>query len=271
MIVYSIFLGFVQALTEFLPISSSGHLLLLHNILNFNLEQNLAFDCALHLGTGLALLIYFWGRIKKFLAAFWAKIFFAQKADKENLSTFYNLVIAVIPAGVIGLLLESFIETRLRGVWLVIVMLILVAVLFFVAERFCNKGKDLKDLNWRQALLIGFGQCLALIPGVSRSGISIVSGMALGLQRSAAAEFSFLVGLPVILGAGIYKLWQIDFGILSSNEIWSFVLGFLSSLILGIVFIKFLLRYLQTHSLRVFAWYRIALALLLIVYFYFGK
>jgi undecaprenyl-diphosphatase len=268
MIYYSIIFGLIQALTEFLPVSSSGHLLLLHNILNFSFGQNLTYDCALHLGTGLALLLYFWSDIKKYGGALLRFVFNQETKDKQSLKTSFNIFFAVIPAGIIGLTLENFIENKLRGVAIVVAMLVIVAILFFVAEKFCRDKKGLEQLSARQALGIGFSQALALIPGVSRSGISIVTSMAYGLNREQAAKFSFLVGLPVILGAGIYKMLKIDFSALNNEIMLIFVLGLLTSSVAGYLVIRFLMKYLQNYSLKVFAWYRIALAIVIIIYFW---
>jgi undecaprenyl-diphosphatase len=267
LVTYSILLGIIQGLTEFLPVSSSGHLVLLHNILNFNFEQNLAFDTALHLGTALALIIFFWQDVKKYFVAFFRFIFQSKQAVRKETDFVFKLIVATIPAVVLGLLFESIIDDILRHVGIVIAMLIVVAVLFFIVEKYSKSRKEMTDLTFGKAFLIGCAQALALIPGVSRSGITISAGMIGNLTRKEAARFAFLLGIPVILGAGFYQIFKLDFNTMGIDMIYLFLVGFFTSFISGLLVIKFLMKYLTNHKLNVFAWYRIGLAVLLIIYF----
>ncbi|MBT4723003.1 undecaprenyl-diphosphatase UppP [Candidatus Falkowbacteria bacterium] len=265
--IYSIVLGIVQGITEFLPVSSSGHLVLLHNILNFDFEQNLAFDTALHLGTGFALVLFFWNDIKKYVITFFKFISGSKSVVKSEIDFVFKLIVATIPAVVLGLLFETIIETKLRSEWVVVSTLIIVAVIFLLVEKYSKPKKGMEELTFFKAILIGVAQAFALIPGVSRSGITIVAGMSSKLKRSEAARFAFLLGIPVILGAGFYQIFKLDFSTLESTMIRIFVIGFLASFISGLLVIKFLMKYLTTHKLNVFAWYRIGLAIILILYF----
>ncbi|MBU1131984.1 undecaprenyl-diphosphatase UppP [Patescibacteria group bacterium] len=263
--IYALILGIVQAITEFLPISSSGHLVILHNILNFNLEQNVAFDLALHLGTACALVIYFREELKKY---FWAviKIFIPGKSIvQSDLKVALNIFYATIPAGCAGVIFESIIEKYVRSTEIIIITLLLGAILFFIAEKFFEKTRDFSGLSGWKSVYIGIAQALALIPGVSRSGITIVAGMSLKLKRSEAARFSFLMGIPIIFGAALFKIVKINFDYLSSQDIAFFLIGFSSSFVLGFFVVKHLLKYLQNHSLKIFAWYRICLAMFLAI------
>jgi len=264
---HAIILAIVQGFTEFLPVSSSGHLVILHNILKFNLAQSLAFDVALHLGTGVALVVYFWKDIKVYLNDFWKLCLRDASAKKENLDVFFKIIVASIPAIIIGLLLEDLIEGSLRKPIVVIVCLILGGLIFFLIEK-VKTSKKFAQLSFGQAIYIGFAQALALIPGVSRSGITIIAGMSTKLKRAEAAKFAFLMGIPIILGAGLYKFLTIDLMLLDNNELIAFVLGFIVSFLVGWLVIKFLMKFLVNNKLYVFGIYRILLALVLIVIFY---
>jgi len=264
--IYSIIFGIVQGITEFLPVSSSGHLVILHNILNFNFEQNLAFDVALHLGTGFALIIYFWQDLKKYFIVFF-KFIFKEKVEKAEIDLVFKLIVATMPAVIIGIFLENIIDNALRSVWIVISMLIAISIVFFVVEKYSKRNKQIQELSWGQAILIGFSQALALVPGVSRSGITISAGMVSKLKRAESARFAFLLGIPIILGAGFYKIFKLDFTEFDSELTWIFYIGFISSFITGYLVIRFLMRFLTKHKLNIFAWYRIGLAVILIIYF----
>jgi len=263
---YSIIFGVVQGITEFLPISSSGHLVILHDILNFNLTQNLAFDVALHLGTGLALVIFFWFDFWKMIQAVYYRIFFAAKVKPEELKLVLNLIFATIPAMILGLLLNDYIENLLRATSVVVITVIVGAVLLLIVEKYGKNNLDLHKLNWRQSLYLGLAESLALVPGLSRSGITMTAGMSLGLSRSSAARFSFLMATPIILGAGVLKIAEVPWLTLGANNLIVFALGFVTAFIVSLAAIKWLLAFVANHSLKVFAYYRFGLALLLIVY-----
>ena len=249
---YAIFLGIVQGLTEFLPISSSGHLVVLHDFLNFNLSSDLAFDVALHTGTFFALLIFFFKDI----------IYYITKERRM----LWLIIIGAVPAGFVGLFLENIIEFYLRNPWIVALMLIIVGIIFIVVEKYAKQQLTLKTMTWKQALVVGIAQIISLIPGTSRSGITMVTGLAMDMKREQAARFSFLIALPIFFGATLkkgYDLSKIDIG---SNE-WGLILvGLITAFIVGYFCIKYLLKYLQKHTLDIFAYYRFALAAIIIIF-----
>ena len=263
---YSLVYGIVQGLSEFLPVSSSGHLVLLHDILKIDIGDSLAFDVALHLGTLLALIIYFRIEILKYLAAV-AEIFIPRRqVNRTDLNDVLLLIYASIPAAIAGLLFGEAIENYFRSALVVSITLILGALLFFVAEKYWRFDHVFSGLSIGKAFYIGFMQMLALIPGVSRSGITIVAGMSVKLKREEAAKFSFLLSMPVVFGAGIFKLREIEWELLPPAEVILFILGFISSFIVGFFVIKYLLKFLSRHKLHVFAWYRLGLAILILVW-----
>jgi undecaprenyl-diphosphatase len=258
----SIILGIIQGLTEFLPISSSGHLVLAHNLLGWQ-ETGLAFDVALHLGTLVALISFFFKD--------WMKIIRESFLNPKNwrktkplLTTHYSLliylVIGTIPAAVVGFFAEDVIETVFRSSWIVIFMLVGIGVLFILAEKVAKKQKDLGQINLFDSIIIGFAQALALIPGVSRSGITITAGLLRNIKREQAARFSFLLATPIISGAGLKKMYQVFKLGFSSDQQIIYLVGFLTSCIVGFITIKYLLKFLQNHKLNIFAYYRFVLA-----------
>ena len=264
--IYSIILGIVQGLAEFWPISSSGHLVIAHELLHFDFVDNLSFDVALHLGTLVALFILFAKDIYKYIVA-WLKSF-ANWDLRNNLDqrVAWFIVVSSMPAGVVGYFIEDLAETVFRDLWLVALLLIGVGVLFIVFEKISQKIKELDQMDWRTAIIIGLAQVLALVPGVSRSGITILAGLSQGLRRAVAARFSFLLAVPVVFGAGLKKLYDVSTAGLASNEWLIMVVGFLSAAIVGYLAIRFLLKYLENHSLNVFAYYRFLLGAVVIIY-----
>lgn len=258
----AIFLGIVQGLTEFLPVSSSGHLLLGQYFLGLSQERyGLAFDVALHMGTLTAVVAFFWNDLLRMAYAFVRSL-----TSRRNLTTdqdqrlAYLVIASVFPAALIGLSLESIIESVLRNPWIVVVNLVLVGILFIVAERVGTRTERITKLTFPQALGIGFAQAAALVPGVSRSGATITLGLFLGLRREEAARFSFLMSVPIIAGAGALQLAEVISAGMDAGQIRVFVLGFISSGIVGYLAIRFFIGFVADHSLRAFAYYRFALA-----------
>lgn len=261
--------GVVQGITEFLPISSSGHLILLHAIFpNFAFSNDVVFDVALHVGTLTALLIVLWRDVCMLVHGFVAWCRHPLKPPSADERNVLRICIAIVPAFFIGAFFDNIIETSLRSTGMVALMLVLVALLFFWLESrpASTRSRSLTQLSLCGALLIGIGQTLAFIPGTSRSGITIAAGMLLGLRREDAARFSFLIAMPLVAGAGLKKLVDLSSMQVAPNEFLLLGIGFLSSAGVGIVVIRFLLRYLRTHSLRPFAWYRIILAAVILVF-----
>jgi undecaprenyl-diphosphatase len=255
----SIILGIVQGLAEFLPISSSAHLLIIPWLLNWH-EHSLAFDIALHLGTFTAIVVYFF---KDYINIVVNGL---SKPKSENGKMFWCIILATIPAGIFGILLENIVETIFRKQILLIAgVLFLFGVVIFLIDRFMKKEKKLSELNFFHALLIGLSQAFALFPGVSRSGITMTTGMMLGFKREESAKFSFLLSGPVIFGAGMISLIK-NFKIIK-DELLFFIVGFTAAVITGFFVIHFLLNYLKKRSFTPFVIYRTALALLIFIVF----
>jgi undecaprenyl-diphosphatase len=249
-------LGLVQGLGEFLPISSSAHLVLIPWLFKWN-DPGLTFDIALHIGTLIAVAIYFWKD--------WLKLITKGLTDVRSAEgkLFWYLVAATIPGAVVGFLLEKKAETIFREPILIATMLILLGVLLYWADRRGVKHIEMNRITFRTSLFIGLSQALAIIPGVSRSGITMTMGLLMGLTREGAARFSFLLAAPIIFGAALVKLPFLvsNPSVLTIN----FIIGILVSFVIGILSIGFLLRYVQTNNFLPFAWYRFILGSLVIV------
>ncbi|NTW22234.1 undecaprenyl-diphosphatase UppP [Candidatus Falkowbacteria bacterium] len=263
----AIIFGVVQGVTEFLPVSSSGHLLVLHRLLALPIKDEVAFDVSLHLATFVAVLWFFRKDVVS-LALRWLRSFRYLPGSLTDLS--WLIIFATIPAGLAGLLWEDTIETVLRSPLLVAFMLVLVGILFIVVERVGKQSQELSQLTLRQAMIIGLSQALALIPGTSRSGITTISGMGLNLKRTAAIRFSFLLSLPIIAGAALKKVPYLFESGLEPRE-WTVVgLAFVAAVISGWLAIAMLLHFTQKHSLRAFAYYRFVLAFIIIFLMFFS-
>lgn len=264
-IIQSLVLGFVQGLGEFLPISSSGHLIITSWILGWK-DQGLAFDVALHWGTLMAVLIYFRQDISKLTRSFFASLVPSKRdfANEPSQRMSWLVILGTIPAAIAGKLFEEQVSTVLRSPLTVIITLSLGAMVIFVVDRWGSKIKHMHDLSCKNALIIGCAQAVAIIPGVSRSGSTIVAGLALGLTRQQAARFSFLLSAPIILGAGLLELPAI----FAQPNLYLVFIGFISAGLFGFVAIHFLMRYVESRSFDLFAWYRLALAVIVsIIYF----
>ena len=266
-ILSSIILGIIQGLTEFLPISSSGHLVIFHDILNWQTADNLAFDVFLHWGTLVALVIYFYKDIIRYLTAFLKSLrHWNLKSDLDQKIS-WLILISMIPAVLAGLFLNDIIDQLFRNIVSVAIFLIIIGILFLVVEKYCLKNKNLTSLTWGKSLILGLAQAVALIPGVSRSGATISTGLAMNLNRVEAARFSFLMSIPIVFAAGLKKAWDLRHMALSSQGILIYLGGFLAAVIIGYLVIRFLLNYLKNHSLNIFAYYRILLGIVVLIYF----
>jgi undecaprenyl-diphosphatase len=259
----AIVLGIVQGLTEFLPISSSAHLFFVPWLFGWRYE-GLAFDMALHMGTLLAVLAYFardWVRI---IGAWLGSVRDRRIGDDPDRRLSWLIILATIPAAVVGAVLEGPIEETFHnpdnptpGLVAIGIMMIVMAALLLVAERVGRRALDLSHLNLRSAMTIGAAQAVALIPGVSRSGSTITAGLFLGMKREAAARFSFLLATPITLGAALKKVYDVlRAGGIAPEDQLGFGLGFLTSAVVGFLSIHFLLRYLQRRSTAPFIVYR---------------
>ena len=259
-------LGAAQGLAEFLPISSSGHLIVAHWL--FNKDLGLAFDVALHWGTLLAVLVYFRIDIINLLRGFWHSLFKSTRDLEGNIyqKLSWLIIIASVPAAIIGKLLESKAESVFRNPVLVALNLAVFGVVILLADKFGKKEKNLDKIKWTDALIIGLLQALAIIPGISRSGATITAGLFLAFKRPDAARFSFLMSVPVIFGAGVLEAPNFT----NTSSIPEVVVGFLAAAIFGFLAIKYLLRYIANHDFKVFVWYRFILAALILAV-YLGR
>lgn len=258
-------LGVVQALTEFLPISSSAHLLLLRDWIGLDSVDGLTFDVALHVGTLVAVLAYFEKDLRVLFSG-WTESFSRPRARWEHRHRLaWYILAATIPAMVVGAVLQGALLGVLRTPSVAVVTLIIGGILFLVFERVSEKSRSIEDLNLAGCLLIGFAQAVALIPGVSRSGIAILAGLSLKLTRAEAAKFAFLLGAPILVVAGAKDAIDVWGQALSAHQIGVFAVGMLASAVFGWFVIKYLLRFLNKHGLGVFAYYRFVLALVVLV------
>lgn len=251
-------LGIIQGLGEFLPISSSAHLVLAPWLLGWP-YFGLAFDVALHVGTLFAVIAYFW---RDWLLLLGDGLRFKQTVESR---LFWLLVVATIPGATAGYFLEHLAETAFRHPLLVAVMLMAMGIILYWADKKSPAMVELRDINWKEGLLIGVSQALAIIPGVSRSGITMTTGRLMGLTRETSARFSFLLSTPIIAGAGVKEFTTLEPGDLNLV----FLSGILISGLVGFGAIKFLINYLARRDYSIFVWYRLALGLLVVgVYFY---
>jgi len=247
--VEALILGIVQGITEFLPVSSTAHLILFPWFFNWNGEvDTLTFDIALHGGTLLALLLCFWKD--------WIDLVF----NKRRLLRF--IVIASFPAGAAGFLLNDLVKNHLRSPLLISLMLVLVGIVMLFAEK-TGKYRNMGETDVKDAVIIGIAQMFAIIPGVSRSGITISAGLFMGFEREAAARFSFLMATPIIAGAALFHAKK---AILEEGDhnIQLLAVGLVASFLTGIIAIKFLLRFLKKHSMNLFVYYRFILSAVII-------
>jgi undecaprenyl-diphosphatase len=267
-ILQAIVIGIVQGLTEFLPISSSAHLIVLPRILGWDdsLINSLEFVVMLHMGTLAALLAYFWRDVRDLLAAAWAAIRDRSLAGDSRRKLAAVLAISLIPAAVIGFLFEGWFETFFRDSILVVpVILAMGAGILWLAERLGTRERGLDRAEYGDGVVIGLAQALALFPGISRSGVTLATGLFRGLDREAAARFAFLMGIPIIAGAGLWKVRSIANGGAGDVDIAVLAAGVAASAVSGFLAISLLLRYLRTHSLGIFIAYRLVAAAVFIV------
>lgn len=261
---HAFILGLVQGLGEFLPISSSAHLIITPWLFGWQ-DPGLGFDVALHWGTLLAVVVYFRSDIYLLAKGFVHSLIPSTRDLQNNIyqKLSWLLIIASIPAAIIGKLLEKAADKELRSPLIIIITMVTFGIVLLVVDHVSKKTKNLDKISKLDAFLIGCSQALALIPGVSRSGSTMTTGLALGFKRADAARFSFLMAIPVTFGAGLLKLKDFHQGV-STGEL---VVGFVTAAVVGFVCIKYLLQYLAKHDFRIFVWYRfIFAAVVLVVY-----
>jgi undecaprenyl-diphosphatase len=266
--IQALVMGIVQGLTEFLPVSSSGHLIIVPWLFGWTdpFIDSLAFSVMLHIATLVALLIYFRADWLRLIPAGLAAIRDRSFRGDPDRRLAWLIAVATVPAVIAGILLNDAIENAVREPRLVAITLTIGAIILWLADRVSSRTKDVDQVTFPVAFGIGVAQAAALVPGISRSGISISAGLFAGLTREAAARFSFLMATPVIAGAGIWELKKLATGEAGVTvAVAPLVIGMVAALISGLVAIEVLLRYLRTHSTAVFVVYRIALSVLVVV------
>ncbi|MCZ0656076.1 undecaprenyl-diphosphate phosphatase [Mediterraneibacter gnavus] len=262
-----IILGIVEGITEWLPISSTGHLILVEEFVKLNFSQSYLdmFNVVIQLGAIMAVVVIYFHRLNPFSPKK------TEKQKRMTLQLWVKVVIASIPAGVVGVLFNDFIEEKFNNSYVVATMLIVVGVLFIVTEN-RHKGRKpqitkISQMGVPVLIWIGVFQMLAMIPGTSRSGATIVGALALGVSRTAAADFTFFLAIPAMAGASLVKLRHFGFDF-TGTELGLLLLGCVVSFVVSILAIKFLLKYIQNHDFKAFGYYRIVLGI--IVFLYFG-
>jgi undecaprenyl-diphosphatase len=251
-----IVLAIVQGITEFLPISSSGHLILVPRFLDWP-DQGLAFDAAIHIGTLAAIVVYFRVQLMHMASAWLRSLTHRELSADARLG--WGVLWGTIPVGLVGLLFNEYIETHFRSPMLVATTLSLYGILLWLADKLGRRVRDEYTVNWRDVLLIGIAQALALVPGTSRSGITMTAGLALGLTREAAARFSFLLAVPGTALAALLECWKMYHAAVPVD--WSSVfLGIALAVVSGLLCIHFLLRFIQRIGMLPFTLYRLLLA-----------
>ena len=256
-------LGAVQGLTEFIPISSSGHLIIVRELFNLS-DQGLAFDAVLHLATALAVLIYFWADWKNMAVSILTRR--QVREAKQSRRVFGLIAVTTVPAIGAGLLWAGYLETQFRHLMIVASLMILTGLFLILLERIGRPRRDLHKLTFFDALSIGLAQALALLPGISRSGATIMAGMYHGLKRDVAAKYSFLAAGPIVLLAGMYALWKLFSVPINGVEFISLTVGFATSLLAGLLGIHFLLGWLKQNRLYIIAGYLIVVGIGLVVF-----
>ena len=248
-LLHALILGLVEGITEFLPISSTGHLILAGELLGYSDERSGVFFVAIQTGAMLAV-------VWEYRARFF----------RIDTALYRNLIVAFVPAAVLGLLFSKYIKSYLFHAIPVALAFIVGGVIILLVERgsFKPRVEDTRSMSWLDALKVGFAQCFALIPGTSRSGATIIGGMLFGLSRPAATEFSFFLAVPTLCAAGAYDLWK-NRSLFSADDLGMFAVGLAVSFGSAFVVIRWLIRYVATHDFRPFAWYRIAFGLLVLL------
>ena len=264
----AIVLGIVQGLTEFLPISSSGHLRIVPALFGWD-DPGTAFTAVIQLGTMVAVVVYFWKDLWRIGTAWMRSLRDASLRSSLDVRMGWYLVLATVPIGVLGLAFEDQITSGARDLRLIAGALIVLGIVLALAERVGNRDKRIEDLSVKDGVMVGLAQSLALIPGVSRSGATISAGLFLGYGRADAARFSFLLSVPAVVASGLFQLKDIGAG--DGPGLVATILATVVSFVVGYAAIAWLLRWLASHSTGVFVIYRVALGTLLILFLTFGS
>ncbi|MGB9695712.1 MAG: undecaprenyl-diphosphate phosphatase [Ignavibacteria bacterium] len=266
-ILQAVIYGLIQGLTEFIPISSTAHIRVIPALLGWK-DPGAAYTAVIQIGTLIATLIYFRSDISHMISSVISSV------QRKNFNDYYTrlsimIIIGTIPISVFGLLLKRFIEGEARGLYIVASSLIVLAVILYIAEKVSVKQKEITDISYKDGLLIGLAQVLALIPGSSRSGVTITAGLFCGLKRDVTARFSFLLSIPAVLLSGLFELYSEREALLKANA-FSLIIATLVSAVVGYMAIAFLISYLKTRSNLVFIIYRIVIGIIILVLLYIG-
>lgn len=253
----ALLLGIVQGLTELLPISSSAHLTIIPWIFNWKIPES--FDVALHFGTLLAIGIFFFKDWIELIKGGYKKVI--KKENSTEGRMFWYIVLATIPGGIIGFLLDHFVGESLSAPLIIAISLMVMGVILYFVDKYAKSTTDYEHMTLKQTFFVGLAQCLAFIPGVSRSGITMTVARLLKVDRESAAKYSFMLSAPIVLGATILKLKDFVFNI-------PFFIGVIASFLVGIVVIKYLLKYLQKGSFKAFAIYRLIAGIIIIILYF---
>ncbi len=263
-IIKTIIIGIIEGITEWLPISSTGHIILADEFLKINQSPQFMemFNVVIQLGAIMAVVVLYFHKLNPLSLKKTA----AQRKDTRTM--WFKVIVAVLPAAVIGLIFDDLLEEHLYNAYVVAAMLIVYGIAFIILENAHKQPKinSIKALDYKTALLIGGFQVLALIPGTSRSGATILGAALLGTSREVAAEFSFFLAIPVMFGASLLKIVKFGFDF-TSMQIAILLTGCIVSFIVSILAIKFLMEYIKKHDFKVFGWYRIALGIIVLLYF----
>ncbi|MGN0940029.1 MAG: undecaprenyl-diphosphate phosphatase [Selenomonas sp.] len=267
-LIKTVILGVVEGLTEWLPISSTGHMILVDEFIKLDVTKQFMdmFLVVIQLGAILAVVVLNFEKLNPFSS--WK----SRQEKRDTVELWKKVIVATLPAGIIGLMLNKFMEEHLMTAPVVATTLIFYGILFIIIENY-NKRRhpritDLRNLDYKTALIIGFFQVLSLVPGTSRSGATIIGGLLFGASRYVATEFTFFLAIPVMFGASFLKM--VKFGIhYTGAEVLILVLGMVTAFIVSILSIRFLLSYIKTNDFKAFGWYRIVLGIVVIAYMFF--
>ena len=264
----AIILGLIQGITEFLPISSTAHLRVVPALLGWQ-DPGAAISAVIQLGTLLAVLVYFRNDILRLAKAFFSGLVSRKPFGTTDSRLAWWVGLGTIPVVIAGLALKHSIETSFRSLYVIAASLFLLGLLLLLAEKLSSFRRRMEEMKWWESLIIGVAQALALIPGSSRSGTTITASLFLGYTREAAARFSFLLSIPAVTASGLYELYELRQELAGSMGFTMIVATFVAA-VSGYIAIEFLLRYLRTNSTYVFIWYRIALALVILILLQWG-
>lgn len=264
-----VIIGVVEGITEWLPISSTGHMLLVDEFLQLSTTAEFKdmFFVVIQLGAILAVVVLFWNKMFPF------RVEGGFRIKWEIMELWFKVVVACVPLGIVGIFFDDFISERLHSPMVIAVMLIFYGILFIVIESW-NKHRvpttnSLAEITYKTAVIIGIFQVLAAVPGTSRSGATIIGALLIGVSRTAAAEFTFFLAVPTMLGASAFKLLKFGFGF-SGAELVTLAVGMIVAFAVSLATIKFLMSYIKKHDFKVFGWYRIALGIVVLLYFGIG-